>query len=80
MMPAPYPPNALGDGVSVIEVRVGSTGATGDVRVVQSGGGFDGAALDTAKRWRFRAAQRDGSPVVSFVYLVFGFRQPVSMP
>lgn len=77
MVPPAYPPTALGDGVVMIELRVDATGKAGHERIVQSAGAFDRAALDATRRWRFRPAERAGVPVPAFVYLVFGFRQPV---
>lgn len=80
LTPPVYPPQAVGDGVVIVELLVGAGGAVEDRRIVQSGGGFDQAALDAAKAWRFRPARRAGSPVPSYVYLAFGFRQPVVAP
>jgi TonB family protein len=78
-MSAPaYPPNALGDGAVVIEVRLT---ATGDVESASAGqsaaSGFADSARHAALRWRFQAATREGTPVPAYAYLVFGFRQPV---
>jgi TonB family protein len=72
-----YPPTALGDGVVVVEVRVGAGGAVSDATVVHSSPAFDGAARDTARRWSFRPAVRQGVAEESTAYVVFGFRQPV---
>jgi TonB family protein len=73
----PYPPLALGDGVVVVEVRVGEDGAARTATVVWSAPGFDDAAVETARRWRFRPAVRDDRPVPAIAYLVFGFRAPM---
>lgn len=78
LVPPSYPPNALGDGAVIVEVRVDVNGSVTDARVVRSAPGFDRAALDAARRWRFRPAERAGVPVPAFAYLVFGFRQPVT--
>lgn len=75
--PPVYPPQALGDALVLVELLVDPEGAVSARRVVRSGGGFDGAALDAAARWRFRPARRAGAPVASYVYLGFGFRQPI---
>ena len=76
----PYPPHAIGDGVVVVEVRVGEDGAARTATVVRSAPGFDDAAVETARRWRFRPAVRDDRPVPAVAYLVFGFRAPVVAP
>jgi TonB family protein len=74
-----YPAIALGDGVVVVEVAVGTEGEVRSARVVLSAAGFDAAAMDAARRWRFRPASRaDDQPVPSVAYLVFGFRSPVT--
>jgi TonB family protein len=75
--PPLYPPQVLGDAVVLLEVTVGPDGLPRERRVVQSGGGFDAAALDAAAAWRFRPAERAGVPVPAAVYLAFAFRQPV---
>jgi protein TonB len=72
-----YPPRVLGDGVAVIEVLVARDGRVESAAVIHSAGGFDGAALDAARKWTFRPAERDGVPVPAYAYLVFGFREPV---
>jgi len=76
----PYPPNALDDGVVIVEVRVGADGVARDATVVHSAPGFDSAAVDAAARWRFRPAVRDDRPISAVAYLVFGFRAPMTVP
>ena len=77
-MPSPpYPPQALGDGVVLLEVTVGAEGDVVAVAVRQSAPGFDQAAMDTAQKWKFRPARHEGVAVAAPVYVVFGFRQPV---
>jgi TonB family protein len=75
-----YPPNAMGDAVVIVEVRVGDNGGIRGARVLRSTPGFDAAATDAAWQWRFRPAVRDGQPVPAIAYLVFGFRAPVTSP
>jgi protein TonB len=77
LVPPFYPPTAVGDGLVVVEVHVDAKGKTDDVSVVRSSGAFDGAALDAARQWAFEPATRDGVAVPAYVYLLFGFRQPV---
>jgi len=73
----PYPPRAVGSGLVIVEVEVDRNGGVRAAAVVGSRPGFDIAAVNTARRWRFRPATRDGQPVRSVAYLVFGFREPV---
>lgn len=73
-----YPAVALGEGVVVVEVTVDSEGGVRSARVVLSAAGFDSAAMDAARRWRFRPASRAGERVPAVAFLVFGFRSPVT--
>ena len=73
----PYPPRAVGSGLVIVEVEVDRNGGVRATPVVRSRPGFDTAAVNAARRWRFRPATWDGQPVRSVAYLVFGFREPV---
>jgi len=77
LVPPYYPPTAMGDAVVVVEVRVDDRGRSEAISVARSGGGFDGAALEAARQWVFEPATHEGVAVPAYVYLVFGFRQPV---
>lgn len=48
-----------------IDVQVGADGVVRDVRITKSSGSstLDQAALDTVRRWRFKPATVDGTPV-----------------
>jgi TonB family protein len=72
----PYPPNALGSHYVLVEVEVGEAGSVTAARVVSRTSGFDSAALDASREWRFRPAKRAGRPVPTVAYLLFAFRQP----
>ena len=74
----PYPPQAGSPGVVIVEVLVSETGVVDNARVVRSAPPFDAAALDAAGRWRFRPARSSGHAVAAYVYLVFGFAEPVT--
>jgi protein TonB len=78
MFPPAYPPRAQGDGVVIVEVQVDATGGIGETRIVQSASAFDQAALAAVRQWRFQPAQRAGTAVAAYVYIIFGFRQPVT--
>jgi len=73
----PYPPNALADGVVLVEAHVDAQGNVDTASVVRSAPPFDDVALTTARAWRFRPARRAGAAVDAYVYLLFGFRAPV---
>ncbi|MGE0455349.1 MAG: energy transducer TonB [Vicinamibacteria bacterium] len=74
----PYPPNAMGDAQVLVEIEVGEDGGVVSTRVVGASSGFDGAALEAARGWRFTPALQAGRPVASRAYVVFGFRAPVT--
>jgi periplasmic protein TonB len=82
--PPNYPPNTVlppGDvgAVVLVEVTVNDRGDPTSAKVVSStSAGFNDSALQTAESWRFTAARRDGLPVESRAYLIFGFKQPVT--
>jgi TonB family protein len=74
----PYPPNARGSGVVLIEARVDASGKVADATVVGSAGVFDAPALDAAKKWQFRPANVRGRATTTFAYLLFGFAEPIA--
>lgn len=76
----PLPPMASKSGVVLLEVDVDRNGAVADVAVVQSVPSFDDAARAAVKTWKFRLAQVRNLSVPTVVYVLFGFRVPVSIP
>jgi TonB family protein len=74
-----YPPDGRGDQVALVEVEVGEDGSVVEARIIRSVGGFDSVALDAARQWKFRPAQWEGKAVPSLSYVVFGFREPVTV-
>ena len=72
-----YPPMALGDGLVLIEMEMAPNGELRGTKVVGASSGFDEAALDAVKRWRFTPARAPGVPGTVFVYAVLGFRAPL---
>lgn len=79
-LPMPeFPPNALMDGVVVVELAIGLNGEVRGMRVVRSSAVFDQPTLDAVAGLRFRAARVHGRPSPSFVYVVAAFRQPITL-
>lgn len=74
----PYPVQARSGGVVLIEVRVDGTGNVADAKVIGSAPPFDSPALDAARQWRFRPARVGGRPAETYVYLLFGFPEPIT--
>ena len=66
-LPPPYPPAARTagvEGVVVLEIVVGLSGAVESVRVVRAmGHGLDEAARRAAYEFRFAPARKEGRPV-----------------
>ena len=60
----------------VAEFTVGKDGAPAQVQIVRSSGNpeLDRLALDTARKWRFKPATRDGQPIESVVRLHIQFQ------
>ena len=73
----PYPPKAISSGVVMIEALVDERGNVTEATVIRSAPPFDGPALEAARRWRFRPATLAGRAAAGYVYLIFGFPQPV---
>lgn len=75
-----YPPNALYEGVAVVEVAIDTRGAVVEAKMLSPEQGYDEVALEAAGAFRFRAAQYEGRGVESFAIIFFGFRQPLTTP
>jgi outer membrane biosynthesis protein TonB len=77
VMPA-YPPTATGDRIVLVEVEMSGRAEPRNYRIVGSRSGFDAAALDAVRAWRFGAPQAADVPDRLFVYAVVGFRAPLA--
>jgi outer membrane biosynthesis protein TonB len=73
-----YPPTATGDGIVLVEVEMSGRAEPRNYRIVGSRSGFDAAALDAVRAWRFGAPQAADVPDRLFVYAVVGFRAPLA--
>ena len=49
-------------------------------RIVGPASGFDAAALDSVRSWRFRPPLDSEVPETIFAYAVLGFRAPLTLP
>jgi hypothetical protein len=78
VMPA-YPPTATGSGLVLIEIEMDGHGERRGDRVVGPTSGFDAAALDAVRAWRFGAPPAADAPNPLFAYAVVGFRAPVAL-
>ncbi len=83
---ASYPPAAQAEGLEgrvLVAVTIAADGAVTDVQVIRPAGqGFDEAAVDAIRRFRFEPARRDGAPVavrIQYEY-VFEHRAPEPTP
>ena len=78
VMPA-YPPLARDSGIVLVEVHVDPRGDVVDAKAIRSAPPFDEPAIDAARRWKFRPARLHGRSVDTLAYIVFAFRQPVTV-
>lgn len=69
----PYPPNALGSGMVILEVDVTAEGKVARSRVLNPGSPFDSAAMGAAQAWVFRPASRNGHPSPTRAFFIFSF-------
>lgn len=74
----PYPPQALADGVVLIELQLSAQGAVERTSIVRSAAPFDQPALDAVKGLGFRPPRVGARTVPSTVYAVVAFRQPIT--
>jgi TonB family protein len=77
-MPA-FPPRALNGGVVLVEVRVDAAGRVTEATVIRSAPPFDEPALEAARRSVFRPARLQARPVATIAYVIYGFRQPITV-
>ena len=74
---AAYPPDARARGLTGsvgLMITIGADGAVGDARIVEPAGeGFDEAALDAVRAFRFRPAEIDGQPAAVQVSYRYNF-------
>ena len=69
----PYPPNALGSGMVVLEADVSDHGLVTHTRVLSSPGAFDLAASESLAKWAFRPARYKGREVAARAFFVMSF-------
>lgn len=78
-MPA-YPPKVFGDGTVLVEIETSAAGAPREYRVLGSKSGFDAAALEAVRSWRFGAPSLSRVADPLYVYAIVSFREPVVTP
>jgi TonB family protein len=76
----PFAPSAFGGGIVLTEVHVETDGTVSDVCVLGSAPPFDSAAVEAARKLRFRPAVVAGKAVPAYAYLLFGFPAPITTP
>ena len=74
-----YAPLARDNGIVLVGVRVDPRGGVVDAKAIRSAPPFDEPALDASRRWTFRPARVHGTSVASLAYIVFAFRQPITV-
>src|SRR5262249_8000685 len=77
VMPA-YPPLARSGGVGLLALQIDRAGHVAGAEGTSPAPPFDRVALEAARQWSFRPAQLHGVAVPSYVYVAFGFPEPVT--
>ena len=77
VMPA-YPATSVGDAVVLIEIEMTHRAQPVGYRILGPASGFDDAALDAVRGWRFTAPRDPDVPERLFVYAIAGFRAPIA--
>jgi TonB family protein len=65
-------------GVVVVQARVDEGGKVREATPMGAAPPFDQAAVDAARQWVFRPARINGRLTATYVYLVFGFQEPIT--
>jgi TonB family protein len=77
-----FPQAAIGKkvlGRVVLTAVIGTDGTVGDIKVVRPAGadcGFEQAAIEAVRQWRYTPATRDGEPVPVYFTVVVDFTYP----
>ena len=67
-----FPPQALFDGMVLVEAAVTPKGTVGEAKIIGAGSGFEKASLDAVQAWQFQPTRQP-----AYAYIIFGYRQPV---
>lgn len=73
-----YPPQALFNGVVLLELAAKADGAVGAAKVVRGAAPFDALALEAVRGLSFRPPRVHGRNAPTNVYVAVGFRQPIT--
>lgn len=73
-----YPPNALFNGVVLVELGVTAEGAVKGAKVIRGAAPFDRLALEATTTLGFRPPRVHGRSAAANVYVAVGFRQPIT--
>ena len=73
-----YPPQALFNGVVLLELSVQPDGHVSGAKVVRGAAPVDALALESAASLAFRAPRVHGQAAAANVYVAVGFRQPIT--
>jgi hypothetical protein len=72
-----HPPTAMGDQSVLVEIEMTARAEPRGYRILSPLSGFDAAAIDAVKTWRFQPPVDPEAPDRLFVYALVGFRAPV---
>jgi TonB family protein len=77
-MPVAYPPRSIRDGTVLVEIELTAAAMATGHRVLSPPSGFDSAALETVRGWRFGFPTEPTGAAQLFAYALVGFREPIT--
>jgi len=72
-----YPTNSVGEGLTILEMRVSDSGITDGVRVIRDTPGLAAHTETVARTWKFQPAKRNGAATTGTVIVVAWYLRPI---
>lgn len=72
-----YPTNSVGEGLTILEMRVSDSGITDGVRIIRDTPGLAAHTESVARTWKFQPAKRNGAATTGTVIVVAWYLRPI---
>ena len=72
-----YPTSSVGEGITILEMRLSESGNTDAVRVIRDTPGLAAHTEKAARTWKFQPAMRNGSAANGSVIVVAWYLRPI---
>jgi hypothetical protein len=72
-----YPANSVGEGMTILEMRVSDSGSTDAVRIIRDEPGLAAHTERVARTWKFQPAKRNGAATTGTVIVVAWYLRPI---